>query len=155
MGMGSHRGLSLSIFRPLGLSLEPLGWLVGRDVTIKAGGAVGIGCHRLGRWVSRGRWLVVWTNGWGTYWFGKGDGPRGCTASILIWSSNKLVSLANRSFISRMSCPNFPGCSLWHWFELPIGLPYFLTFGNKFGIKYFTWCIALHMMHACMHDTKI
>ena len=27
---------------------------------------------------------------------------------------------------------------LWHRFELPIGLPYFLTFGNKFGIKYFT-----------------
>ena len=29
-------------------------------------------------------------------------------------------------------------CFLWHRFELPIGLPYFLTFGNKFGIKYFT-----------------
>ena len=29
-------------------------------------------------------------------------------------------------------------CFLWHRFELPIGLPYFLIFGNKFGIKYFT-----------------
>ena len=43
-----------------------------------------------------------------------------------------------------------PGCSLWHWFELPIGPPYFLTFGNKFCINYFTWCIAMHMKHACM-----
>ena len=41
-------------------------------------------------------------------------------------------------------------CFLWHWFKLPIGLPYFLTFGNKFDIKYFTWCIAMPMMHACM-----
>ena len=30
--------------------------------------------------------------------------------------------------------------SLWRWSELPNDLPYFLTFGNKFGIKYFTWC---------------
>ena len=37
-------------------------------------------------------------------------------------------------------------CSLWHWFELPIGLPYFLTFENEFGIKYFTWCLV-----GCMH----
>ena len=36
--------------------------------------------------------------------------------------------------------------SLWHYFELPISLPYFLTFGNKFSIKYFTWCLIW-----CMH----
>ena len=38
------------------------------------------------------------------------------------------------------------GCSLWHWFELSIGLPYFLTFENKFGIKHLTWCFVW-----CMH----
>ena len=37
--------------------------------------------------------------------------------------------------------------SLWSWSKLSNSLPYFLTFGNKFGIKYFTWCF-LWCMHA-------
>ena len=45
-------------------------------------------------------------------------------------------------------------CSLWHWFELPIRLPYFLTFGNKFGIKYFTWCLVWRM-HAWYEKYEI
>ena len=38
MGMGSHRGLSLSILCLLGLLFEPLGWSTGRNVTMKTGG---------------------------------------------------------------------------------------------------------------------
>ena len=150
MGMGSYRGLSLSIFCLQCLPFELLDWSVGRDVVMKAGGAVGVGCRRLGRWASRDRWLIIWTKSRGICWFGKGDRPRGCTASVSIWSSNKLVSLANRSLSFKCRARIFLRCSLWHWFELYIGLPYFLTFGNKFDIKYFTWCIAMHMMHACI-----
>ena len=138
MGIWSHWILSLPVFYPLGLPLEPLGWSTGRDVAMKAGRAVGIGCRGLGRWVSRGRWLVVWMNGRGTCWFDKDIGSRGCAAIVWMWFSNKFVNLASHSFISRMSYLN----SFWkffrHWFELPIGLPYFLTLGNQFGSKYFT-----------------
>ena len=143
MGMGFHRGL-VNI-----LSARSFDRSTGRDVAMKVDRVVRFGCRRLGRWASRDRWLVIWTKGRGTCWFGKGDGPRGCTASILIWSSNKLVSLANRSFISQMCAQILPGCSLWHRFGLLIGLLYFFTFGNKFGIKYFTWCFVW-----CMHDTR-
>ena len=55
MGMGSHQGLFLSIFCLLGLPRELLGWLAGRDVVMKAGGAVGVGYRGLGRSVLRGR----------------------------------------------------------------------------------------------------
>ena len=83
-GIGSHRGLSFSIFYPLGLPLEALDRLVGQGVVLKAGGAVGLGYRRLGRSVLRGRWLVVWTNDRGTHRGGKGDGPRGCTVLALM-----------------------------------------------------------------------
>ena len=83
-GIGSHRGLSFSIFCPLGLPLEELGRSVGRGAVLKAGGAVGLGCRRLGRSVLHGRWLVVWTNDRGTHQGGEGDGPRGCTVSDLM-----------------------------------------------------------------------
>ena len=142
--MGSHRRLSLSIFRLLGWSLEPLAWLTYRDVATKAGGAVGLGYRRLGRWVSRVRWLVVWTNGRGTCWFGEGDGPWGWT----VMSSNKLVNLANCPLISWINLSWAFSMALSrasHWSPI-----FFLTFENKFGIKHFTWCIDMHMMYACM-----
>ena len=55
MGMESHRGLSFSNFCPLDLPLEAPGRSVGEDVVLKAGGAVGLGCRRLGRSVLRGK----------------------------------------------------------------------------------------------------
>ena len=103
IGMGSYWVLSLLVFCPLGLPLEPLGWSAGRNVAPKIGGAVGIGCRRLGRRAFHGWWLVVWTKGRGTCWCGKVDGPRGCT----VISSNKFVNLANCSSISRMLRLNF------------------------------------------------
>ena len=149
MGMRSHRGLSFSIFCPLGLPLEALGRSVGRDVVMKAGGAVGLGCRRLGWSVPRGQWLVVWMNGRGTCRLGKGDGPQGCTASVLIWFSNKLVSPASHFFISWMSCSN----TSWTFSMALIRTSHqsliLLTFENKFDIKYFTLCFVW-----CMHDVR-
>ena len=54
-GNGSHHGSSFSNFCPLGLPLEALDRLVGGDVVLKAGGAVGLGCRRLGRSVLLGK----------------------------------------------------------------------------------------------------
>ena len=151
MGMGSHRGLSLSIFCPLGLPFEPFDRSTGRDIAMKEGGAVGLGCRRLGRSIPCGKWLVVWTNGRRSCRFGQGDGPRGCIASVLIWSSNKLVNLAKRSFISRMSCPN----SSWMFSMALIRTfhrsPVFL---NLLEIN-LALSISLDVLYdACMHDMR-
>ena len=150
MRMGSHRGLSFSNFYLMSLHFEPFDWSTGRDVVLKVGGAVGLGCRRLGDQFcvadsSSSGWMVErpvsltrvmgledalpWS------WYG-------LQTNLSVWPIVPL-SLGCHARI-------LPGCFLWHWFELPIGLPYFLTFGNKFDIKYFTWCIAMHMMHACM-----
>ena len=124
MGIGSYQGLSLSVFCLLYLPFEQLGWSIGRDVDMEADTAVGIGCRRLGRPIPCGKWFVVGMNGWGlgreAYWVGTGDGPRGCTVSVLMWFSNKFVNLINCSLISRMSCPN----SSWMFFMVLIWASY-------------------------------
>ena len=148
MGMGSHRGLSLLIFCPLGLSLELLSWSVGLDVVLKVGEPVGIGCRRLGRSVPRGKWLIFWTNGRGTCWFGRGDEPRGWTDM----SSNKLVNLANCSLTSWINLSWAFSMTLSqasHWSPI-----FFNLFGNKFDIKHLTWCIAWYM-HAWYEKYKM
>ena len=50
-----HRGLSFSNFYPLGLPLKAPSRSVGRDVVLKVGGAVGLGCRRLGQSVLCGK----------------------------------------------------------------------------------------------------
>ena len=153
MGMGSHQGLSLSIFYPQCLPLEPLGWSVGRDVALKQAEL----------------WVLV-AAGWGDeFHVADGslsglmvDGPVDLAKVICLedalprsWygfqtnlSAWPIVPL---SFECRARI--LPGCSLWHWFEFPIDLSYFLTFGNKFGIKYFTWCLVW-CMHAWYKNMK-
>ena len=80
--------------------------------------------------------LLIWQGCW----------VQRCAATIWMWFSNKFVNLASRFFISRMSCSNSSWMFYMALIRASISLPYFLTLGNEFGIKNFTWYLVW-----CMH----